>query len=383
MGEPEVYGDIINEFAAEREIDDVPTPELRVEPDRQEITADPDTYAIVIGGRHATRLGQEEQREAVKGALKDLYEDVLADRVAAHARELEELYAPFDAAVAVEEQVFADLNEDEDDDTGDRYTNGKYNSEWKTVKIDDAKFMEEIDPEDRTVHSDKLERVIRHECAHGLHYGTNPHVATLSDHVSATSDDYTGDVRRASIEAITRFEQYRAGYGHSDRDTNYRDLHDPWRVPDVFDDHTAYDEHGLDLFDSPYKLGHFAAHAIDAAFAEVHGDDARERTREFLLRCVTTPTALTGAIEESFYLRDLPYYPRLVMKWGNRLEKQDDPETYVERTATAAAERFDTADTSEERQQFFFELRALQVAAEGVLSDGEFDALYPDLPQPQ
>jgi hypothetical protein len=378
MGEPETYRGIIEEFCGVYDIDRLPVPELRVDMQRADIVADPDDYAIVIGGRHVTRLGLEENRDAVMGALTDLHESVLADRVEAHTAALEEFYAPFGAEVAVEEQVFTDLNE-EDEEDDDRYTNGKYSAKWETVKIDDTKFMKHVDPERQTTNSRKLERVIRHECAHGLHYGTNPLVGSLSDHVSATSDDYTGDVRRAAIEAITRFEQYRTGYGQSDRDEEYERLRDPWSVPDVFDDHTDYDEHGLALFDSPYKLGHFAAHAVDAAFTERYSEDeGRERTREFLLYCVTTPTGLAGSIEESFYQRGLPYYPRLVTKWENRLDDQNVAQ-YVQAAGASIRRQAATADGTEERCRYHYEARALHRAAIDHLDEEELDPCIPQV----
>lgn len=401
------YEQIVRSFGD----DDVttPVPELAIDPGRREIVADPREYAIRVGPRHlpalypdgCRELAEEElhpyatsavdtavtvydgwygdaYREAVEDAVADLYDAALWDRVQEHAADVEELYAGLglDVGVDVVNAYFKELNTDDDD--GDRgTTNGKYSSSDEEVKID-VRFRDGINPETGEITSEHLDQVIRHETLHALHYGTNPHVSTLSDYISDDTgdDEYTDDVRRAAIEAITRFEQYRIHDRDSKREVRYRKLRDPWQVPDVFTDHTAMEMYGVDLFDDPYKLGHFTAHAVDAAFRDQHGETAgREHTRAFLVQCVTTPTGLTGAVEQAFYLRDLPYYPRLVQKWEHRIDRWDRAESQIRDRYETAAEQYNTTDTKQKQLQYFYEADALLTAAEQQLHDATYQEL--------
>lgn len=367
MTEPDAYDQVIAAFEDAYEVELDP-PDLDVDPYRVTVDADPDEYALTVGPLPYAYMEQDVFQDRIHGAFRDLYDAALETAVDRHADEIEELYAGIDADVAVRNQFFTDLNEDDDDsavgnDT-DRYTNGKYSSSSKTVKIDD-RFLSHIDPETHRVETEKLDQLIRHECIHGLHYGTNPHVSTLSDHVSDTSDNYTKDVRRASIEAITRFEQYRIHDRDSKREARYRKLRDPWNVPGVFADHTGMDEYGDDLFDNPYRLGHFAAHAIDAAFQEEYGDETgRELTREFLACCVTTPAGLVGAVEASFAMRGLPYYPNRVEAWEDWLSRRDQPEEQAEHMLDGAITLFESLDAERPQIAAYYEAHALLHAAE-------------------
>ncbi len=362
MVESDVYQQVIDRFADDCGVEPVP-PAIKIDLFRIGVEADPDTYTLEMGVIPYTRMERDVFQDMVYDALHDLYNAALETAVNEHCDALEDLYAPFDPGFTLETQCFADLSPDDDEETED-YSKGEYLRHRGCIRID-ATHMENVDPKRQTVESKMLDRLLRHECVHAMHYGTNPHIWTLREHISDTTDDSHTDVRRASIEAITTFEQYRIHGQDKNWERRFRRLRDPWQVPDVFMEHTDMDEYGDSLFDNPYRLGHFTAHAVDAAFQEVYSEeDGRELTREFLLHGVTTPTGLVGAIESSFDLRGLPYYPDRVQTWEDWLSQQDHPEEQVEEMYDAGMALLEDVDTEQAQLTCFYELHALLHAAD-------------------
>lgn len=311
---------------------DTPMPDLEVqEYGRPHVGGE---YAVEMGEYWARNMDADFPAAMVKHAIERFYETGLWMVVEEQSAELRDRYDHLDPWVAVDEVEFTDLR-DEDGNGCD----GSFDSDRRAIKLDDG-LMPGIDPVRRGLSEDRsygsvgrrVKQVTIHEAAHALMYAKNPHTETLSDHVSVTTEDhdaYTDDVRRTSLEAISRFEQYREH--PNGRDKIYRSLlEDPWQVPRLFHDHVRKRPEDDHLFDDPYKLGHFAAHAIDIGFQEEYGPEkGRELAREYLLTCVTSPTGLEGAVERSFELRGLSYYPRLVDSIYDTLKRVDEDTDFV------------------------------------------------------
>lgn len=302
--------------------------------------------------------------EFVEDELFGLYNTALESCVDGHRDGLMDLYAPFDPDFRMADEgyaVFQDLNEDDDK----KDTPGSYGRNSKQIKID-VRYMEDICPITGDAKTEKFDQLVRHETVHAMHYGSNQHLMTYRDNVDKWDADDEYNIELATLEAITKFEQYR----HRDRDSNrekeYRTmLKNPWKIPSLFEEgkYMSYEPGTSSLFDSPYRLGHFASLAVDQAFREKYGaEKGRELTREFLLFAVTTPMGLEGAIEHSFRMRNVPYYPETVERWTDMLENSESKEVLA--YLQAARELMMNTKTQDMQVRVFNESAAMLLAYE-------------------
>ncbi|MDY6777217.1 MAG: hypothetical protein SVU32_01000, partial [Candidatus Nanohaloarchaea archaeon] len=257
----------------------------------------------VIGEEGCQEWTEERLSEYYQDCLREIYGQAAAARLEESVGELEERYSPFDPSIEIDAVAFREGR-----------SNAAYNRGDALVKLP-VSYLDDIDPRDATLASENRRSTFMHEAAHALQFGTNRHAGVLADHVTDTKDgEYKEDVRRAAIEAITKYEEPLPGSSRIDHERTVEALTDPWRLPDL--DVRPEGRYS----DDPYELGHLAAYAIDTAFTEQYEEElAEELTREFLLNAVTTPTGLEGAIDRSFEIREVPNYPARFQHWYEEL----------------------------------------------------------------
>lgn len=218
-----------------------------------------------------------------------------------------------------------------------------------------------------------------HEVMHALHFQNNPHVLELSKLVSSevAGDDieYSKDIRRGSIEAITVFEE-ELNHGEEDSGIDV-DFNSPYLTADILA-HECNPGEDL-LYDSPYDLGKAAAFTVDSALREKHGDEkGRELARDYLMNVVTTPTGLEGAIERGLEMRGLPDFHGYLREYHDRISNARDGEQELIEIGQDIASEFDpeTAD-EEESIETYHKVKAAESTfyeLEGFFPPQEYDS---------
>lgn len=183
-------------------------------------------------------------------------------------------------------------------------------------KEEDMRYMS-VSPDD----------ISDHEVMHAIHFQNNPHVIDYSQRIGTDvagdeENDYKRDLRRATIEAITTFEQE---LNHDESRGLDSDFNDPFLVGEVLSMKSSPNEEFL--YNNPYDLGKVAAFTVDAALREEHGEEkGRELAREYLMDFVTTPRGLEGAIERGLDMMDLPDIHENMRSYYDRLADAENPD---------------------------------------------------------
>lgn len=218
-----------------------------------------------------------------------------------------------------------------------RRPEGWFDNPWETISLDYS-LISHIDletgelrgrPENRQT---EVQGIIDHEISHAVKNELNPQDRVLSDHVSEKTDsksEYKHDVNRASIEAISCFEQYL-----DQEDVNWYELGAvdagiPERdalihvLPQLMS--SSRREDGLS-YDNPYDLGKAVAFTADLALRRENGEEAgRELTRDYLKSITTTPAGLEGTIEKSLEKLGLPNIHEEVRSISDKLSNSENP----------------------------------------------------------
>ena len=218
-----------------------------------------------------------------------------------------------------------------------------------------------------------------HEVMHALHFQNNPHVLGLSKLVSSDvagdEAEYKTDLRRASIEAITVFEEE---LNHEIEDSGLDiDFNNPYLTADILSHECSPGEEFL--YDSPYDLGKAVAFTVDSALREEHGEEkGRELARDYLMNIITSPTGLEGAIERSLEMRGLPDFHSYLREYHDRIVDVQDGEQELIEIGEEIANEFDP-ETADENQtlEAYYKVKAAESTfyeLEGFFPPEEYDS---------
>lgn len=240
---------------------------------------------------------------------------------------------------------------------------GSYENSEERIKIDPQNFL---DLEHGINMKREADETVEHELAHAVHYAVNHVVPRLSRHVWSNTEnhsDYSKDIRRASIEDITEFEE-----NLKRAEDNQQALRDPLELPGKLAARMDFNEDSP-LYNDPYVLGQTEAEIVDLALREEHGDgQGRELAREYLVSTATTPTGVEGGIENAIEMLGFPNYHEEVERHRQMLVSRD-PEKGAEKEADILIPRLRQIDPLEPGNsglEDFYSAHALITAYEQV-----------------
>ncbi|MDY6788981.1 MAG: hypothetical protein SVV03_03375 [Candidatus Nanohaloarchaea archaeon] len=349
-----LYNQQVDRFKEKHETD-FETPELEVERSNTlNVKADFENYMIQIDApaekifranmNHVINPASSKAGTGmvfgIEHALEHMHNQVLERKAQEYINELEEEYSTFSPNIRVDYIYFEDIG-----------PNGFFWKESNTIEIS-YDFMKYIWLKTGET-AQELNRIIRHEVSHALHYDQNREIYAM---------EWDEDIERAPKETITKFED-RRGKGTPENVVKEK-VRSPIELPSFLEDEFEVVGDGENkLENDKYCLAHMTGEALMAAYLEKgHSEEiSRSLTRNYLLFCPETPEEMREKVKESFNEMGLPYYPdrvRKIRKMFHVFEEGEGLDEFVNVYFRNLQEELENAENRDELMKVYYTAHA-------------------------